>query len=136
MLSVFILFLGLFGCGGSENDFELEPTFSDDDSEGSNNQHRLVIDLQDGFYSDTVRIEINGLLIDDKDDVTTALLTGLAASIETEVAAGEVSLAVIVPTRDISSSIELEITADTFIGVSLAYGALQFIVSDTPFGYG
>jgi hypothetical protein len=136
MLSVLLMFLGLFGCSSSENDFELEPAPPEDDAADSSNQHRLFIDLQDGFKSDTVQIELNGLPIQELEGVTTSLLIGLAGSIETQVSQGKATITVKVPTQEISASIDLEVTADTYLGISITLGVLHFIVSDTPFGYG
>jgi len=95
----------------------------------------LGIDLQDGFEDDTVVMQINGEEVFRKEHVTTNLLLGLAASFETEVEKGPVSVEISVETRDIVETIPLDVSADTYLGVSVVNDRIEQIISDEPFVY-
>ena len=130
MLNILLILFGSLGCASSENDFYFDP----DDEETAT--HYLVIDLQDGFKDDDVEIRVDGVLVSEIENVTTSLLTGIATSVETIAFAGKITLTVNVLTRDASSSLELNLLSDLFIGVSLTMEGIELIVSESPFGYG
>ena len=135
MLNILFILFGTLGCASSEYGYDLDqPDTPDDEEEVAT--HYLVVDLQDGFKDDQVEIRVDGVLVSEMEDVTTALLTGIANSVETELDAGKITLTVNVLTRDVGSSLELDLLADRYIGVSLTIEGIEFIVSDSPFGYG
>ena len=134
MLNIFLILYGTLGCASSENDFY--PVQPDAPDEEESSAYYLGVDLQDGFQADTVEIRLNGELVREIENVTTSLLIGMATSVETQINAGKIVLSVNVLTRDVTSSLELDLLADTFVGVSLTADGIDFIVSDSPFGYG
>ena len=95
----------------------------------------LAIDLQDGFVDDTVVLRVNGEELFRKGHVSTKLLLGLADSFKTEVEKGPVSVEISVETRDTAETISLYVSADTYLGVSVVNGRIEYIISDEPFGY-
>jgi hypothetical protein len=95
----------------------------------------LSIHLQDGFSNDTVLIEVNGKRVYEQKDVTTKLLLGKADSTQTEVEIGPVHVQVEVRTQDLADTIELEVSAATYLGISVVDGEIEFMISDEPFGY-
>lgn len=109
----------------------LEPTPTADQGQS----HRLVIDLQDGFSNDTVRVSLNDQVILENSEVTSELLTGLALSSEAE-ASGTVNLQVEILNRDLAESVTIEMSGDKYIGIAIIDGRLDIFVSDEPFGYG
>ena len=135
MLNILLILFGSLACASSENDFYFDQPDTPDDEEETET-HYLVIDLQDGFKDDDVEIRVDGVLVSEIENVTTSLLTGIANSVETIALAGKITLTVNVLTRDASSSLELELFSDLFIGVSLTMEGIELIVSESPFGYG
>jgi hypothetical protein len=95
----------------------------------------LAIDLQDGFVDDTVVLRVNGEEVFRKEHVSTKLLLGLADSCNKEVEKGSVSVEISVETRDIVKTIPLDVSADTYLGVSVVNGMIEYIISDEPFVY-
>lgn len=95
----------------------------------------LAIDFQDGFADDTVVLRVNGEEVFRKEHVSTKLLLGLADSFKTEVEKGPVSVEISVETRDIAETISLDVSVDTYLGVSVVNGMIEYIISDEPFGY-
>jgi len=136
MLNILFILFGTLGCASSEYGYDLDQPDTPDDEEEEVATHYLVVDLQDGFKDDQVEIRVDGVLVSEMEDVTTALLTGIATSIETELDAKKITLTVNVLTRDVSASLELDLLADRYIGVSLTIEGIEFIVSGSPFGYG
>lgn len=96
----------------------------------------LSVDFQDGFVDDAIVLLVNGQEVFYKQHVRTKLLLGLADSLKTKVETGPVSIETNVPTKDIAKTIALEVSADTYIGISIANGMVEYIVLDEPFGYG
>lgn len=97
--------------------------------------HLLSIDLQDGFRGDIVRIRVNNQLLAEKEDVTSSPLTGMATYLET-MARGTLKLEVAVVNRGLSAQRTMQISTDTYVGVSIMAGQLDVIIRDEPFGYG
>ena len=95
----------------------------------------LSIDFQDGFVNDTVMVQIDDEEVFRKERVSTRRLTGLAASFQTQVKEGSVRVQINVPTTEIARTILVEVSADTYLGISLVNGAIKYIVSAKPFGY-
>ncbi|MBI1808096.1 MAG: hypothetical protein HYR76_13745 [Ignavibacteria bacterium] len=95
----------------------------------------LHVALQEGFSSDTVVVRIQSREVLRKANVNTRLQTGYADSVETEVHVGSVNVEVILPSRNISKKIRLQISVPTYLGVSVVKGIIESTVSQTPFGY-
>lgn len=96
----------------------------------------LSINFQDGFTDDTIVLQVNGEEVFRKEHVSTKLLLGLADSFKTEVETGPVRIEVNVQTKGIEKTFLLEVSSDTYIGISIVNGMIEYIVSDEPFGYG
>ena len=135
MFNILLILFGTLGCASSENDFYFDQPDTPDDEEQVAT-HYLVIDFQDGFKEDDVEIRVDGVLVSEMENVTTSLLTGLATSVETAASAGKITLTINVLTRDASSSLEIDLSSDMYIGVSMTPEGVEFFVSDSPFGYG
>jgi hypothetical protein len=95
----------------------------------------LYIDFQDGFAQDTVVFKVNDKEVYHKRNVSTKLLLGKAASFNTKVETGTVNLEINVQRNNMVKAIPLEISADTYIGISIVNGKIEYIVSVEPFGY-
>jgi len=95
----------------------------------------LAIDFQDGFVDDTIVIHLNGKERFRKEHVSTKLLLGLAVSFRDEVEVGPVSIQINIETKNITQTIDLEVSGDTYLGVSNVNGMIEYIVLDEPFGY-
>lgn len=96
----------------------------------------LFIDFQDGFVDDKIVLQVNGKEVFRKEQVTTKLLLGLADSLKTKVDTGQVSIEIYLPKKNIKKTIALEVSADTYVGISIVDGMIEYIISDKPFGYG
>ena len=98
----------------------------------------LTVHLHEGFDDDTVILSVNGEEVIRKEHVSYSPLLGYAdVSFERQVDPGPVKLRVHLPERDQSASIELELDGDTYLGVSVVGGEIQFTPpSVEPFGYG
>ena len=95
----------------------------------------LTIDLQEGFQEDKVVLYVNGEEVYRKDQVRTKRLLGMAGSFTTEVETGSVNVEIRVETKHLAKTIPLEISDDTYLGISIVNGVIDHIVSDEPFGY-
>lgn len=85
----------------------------------------LAIDLQEGFVDDTVILRVNGEEVFRKEHVSTNPLLGLAHSFKTEVEKGPVNIRVDVRTRDLAKTVALEVSDDTYLGVSVVGGMID-----------
>lgn len=97
---------------------------------------KLSIDFQNGFKFDTVILHLNGKEVYHKKSVCTKLLLGLADSFKTVVEKGPVSIYISVVTRNMTKTILLEVSADTYLGVSILGDRIEHIISNEKFGYG
>lgn len=95
----------------------------------------LRVDLQEGFKDDAVDLRVNGQDGFQKEGVTTKLLLGLASSAEIEVPNGTVTIEIKVPTKNLAKTISLEVPSAKYLGISIANGKIEHIVSHEPFGY-
>ena len=95
----------------------------------------LRVDLQEGFNDDAVDLRVNGQDGFQKEGVTTKLLLGLASSAEIEVPNGTVTIEIKIPTKNLAKTISLETPSSKYLGVSIANGKIEHIVSREPFGY-
>jgi hypothetical protein len=95
----------------------------------------LRIDLQDGFELEPVTIRVNGEAVLTRSDVRTSRLTGFATSVAVDVPPGHVEIDVDVTSRHLHRRIVLEVSSDTFVGVSKTGSGLEYIERKEPFGY-
>ena len=95
----------------------------------------LNISLQEGFQNDLVIIRINGREVLQRDQVSTKLLLGYADSVAMEVPAGNLQVEIILPQRNLSATIPLQLRAATYLSVSIAAGQIDYFVSAVPFGF-
>lgn len=92
--------------------------------------------LQEGFAGDEVVLRIGGREVFHQPNVKTRTQIGLAASHESQVPAGPLSVEVSLPRRNLQLTLPLQIAKDTFLGVSVSPdGKLQHVVAHEPFGY-
>ncbi|MHC4617840.1 MAG: hypothetical protein ACYTEQ_08815 [Planctomycetota bacterium] len=95
----------------------------------------LAIDLQDGFSDDTVVIRVDGQEIFHKQGVNTDYALGRADSVEIQIPEGSVNVEVTVPSRRLSDTIVLEVSATVYLGVSIPDDEIHFRTSDEMFLY-
>ncbi len=96
----------------------------------------LGIDLQSGFEDDEVVISVNGEQRLHREGVNTRRVLGLAGSMRIELDAGAVAIDVNMPRRAVEKHLELDLQADTYVGLSLENDDVRVIVRDERFGYG
>lgn len=95
----------------------------------------LVVDLQEGFADDLVLIRVNGLEVFHKEGVKTKLLLGYADSFKIQVPEGSVNVEVILPSKNLSETILLQVTKEVYLGLSIHNGRIDYRISNEPFGY-
>lgn len=92
--------------------------------------------LQDGFNGDEVIMRVAGREVFRQPAVRTRTQIGLAATQDIAVDSGSVAIEVALPQRHIAQNLSLQVTKDTYLGLSvLPDGSLRHVVSDEPFGY-
>ncbi|HKR13807.1 MAG TPA: hypothetical protein VJT15_17210 [Pyrinomonadaceae bacterium] len=96
---------------------------------------KLRVDFQEGFAHDEIDLRINGQERLQKEGVTTNPLLGLASSEEVDVPEGSVTIEIKIPTKNLAKTISLESSGSKYLGVSIANGRIEHIVSQNPFGY-
>lgn len=95
----------------------------------------LVIDLQEGFSNDAVKVKVDDKIVFNEYNVTTRLLTGIATSIRVPVERDSVKIHIYLSNRNISGSLSITISSDTYVGVSVQNDEIKFITSNSSFGY-
>ncbi len=95
----------------------------------------LSISLQDGFQDDLVILRIDGHEVLRQEHVSTKLLLGYAETLVLEVAVGQHQVEILLPQKNLRATIPLHLTAAIYIGVSVAAGKIDYLVSSTPFGF-
>jgi hypothetical protein len=95
----------------------------------------LHIAFQEGFDGDTVIVRIDGKEMFRKDNVKTRLQIGYAGSFETSSHEGPVTIDILLPIKNLSETVQLQLTAATYVGVSIQQGKINYRISDQPFGY-
>ena len=95
----------------------------------------LHVAFQEGFETDTVVVYIDGNEAFRKDDVKTRLQIGYADSFENMLAADSVAMTIVLPNRNLSQTVQLRLTAATYVGVSIEQGKINSRIADQPFGY-
>jgi hypothetical protein len=123
-----VLCIVIAGCGPSV-EREAPPSESKGDQVVT-----LSIDLQDGFADDTVVLRVNGDQVFRKEHVTTKGPLGYAESFAVNVSEGALTLEVDIEAKA-AEIIPLEVHRDTFIGISIFGGVVDYLVSDEPFRY-
>ncbi len=84
----------------------------------------LHIAFQDGFSDDTVVALVNGEEVFRKTGVTTRLQVGHADSFEVTVEGGPVDIRILLPLKDLSEVIQVQVAAATYVGVSIERGKI------------
>lgn len=96
----------------------------------------LTIDMQDGFKDDRVAVKVNGREVLNRKSVNTKFQIGFAESAAAEIGEGRASIDILVPSKNLSRSIEVDITGPLFLGISLdPADGIDLRVSTEPFGY-
>ncbi len=78
----------------------------------------LSINLQDGFTNDTVVVRVNGQEVFNETSVKTRPQIGLAGAFEVEVPQGSVDIQIAVPLKNVSESLQLQVSNPVHLGVS------------------
>jgi len=97
----------------------------------------LHVALQEGFNGERVTAAINGREFFSRTGVKTRMQIGLADSFELDQPPGRATLAVSIPERGATRSLELQLDqAPLYVAVSLdTSGQIQMRTSREPFGY-
>ncbi len=95
----------------------------------------LYIDLQEGFTDDAVVVRVNGQEVFRREKVRTRLQLGLAESVEVTVAEGSADIEVVVVSRNLSKTMKVQVSAETYVGVSIVEGEIDYRISDDLIGY-
>jgi len=95
----------------------------------------LVIDLQEGFSGDTVKVEVNGVPLFNKTDVDTDYSIGRSDSISVDSVEGSISVTVSVPTANLTDAIVLDADESPYLGIYLEDGEIKYRTSDHAFDY-
>ena len=95
----------------------------------------LHIAFQEGFDDDAVIVRINGKEMFRKDNLKTRSQIGYAGSFETNSHEGPVTIDILLPIKNLSQTVQLQLTAATYVGVSIQQGKITYRISSEPFGY-
>jgi len=95
----------------------------------------LHVALQEGFDNDNVMMRLNEEPIYESVGVTTDLRISRADAVDVPLREGRLRLSVSLPDRDLSGSLVIQGTNTIYVGVSVQSDAVEFTVSDRPFGY-
>jgi hypothetical protein len=95
----------------------------------------LHIALQEGFTKDTVLIRCDGQEIYRKAGVSTRTQTGYADSVELDMHANSLKVTIELPQKQLSKTIDIAISAPTYLGLSVTAGQITHRISREPFGY-
>jgi len=97
--------------------------------------YTLEIDLQEGFDGDQVVIDINGKEAFRQENVSTKLLLGYAETKAFPLPPGKTTVTISLPQKKQTTTINLNLEANTYLGVSVTPAGLDYILSDKPFFY-
>jgi hypothetical protein len=95
----------------------------------------LHIAFQEGFEGDTVFVRIAGHEVFRKDNVKTSAQVGYATSFDTNSHDGPVSMDIVLPSKNLSETVQLQLLVATFVGVSIRQGKINYRISNDPFRY-
>ena len=98
---------------------------------------KLSIVLAENFSGDTVRIQLNGREIYNREHVSTSKKHGMADSFEVEVPeSGPLTLSIAIPTRNRSKTISLSMGRPLWIQLSLdPQGQIEETIHKEPAGH-
>lgn len=96
---------------------------------------QITVHLLEGFDGDRVVLTVDGEMLASRDDVTTSPLVGSASSLEAAVPDGTSAVTIDVPTREVTTTRELEVRGDAHLLVSVEGGALSCTVTDRAPGF-
>ena len=95
----------------------------------------LHIALQEGFTNDTVIVRVNSREVFRKENVKTRLQIGYADSFEMTVEESSVNVEVIVPLKNLTATIPVQVSGAAYVGVTIADDRIAYQISEEPFGY-
>ena len=95
----------------------------------------LHIALQEGFAKDTVLIQCDGREIYRKAGVSTRTQIGYADSVELDMQANSLKITIELPQRRLTKTIDIAMSAPTYLGISVTAGQITHRISGEPFGY-
>lgn len=95
---------------------------------------RLHVALQEGFDGDRVVVTVGDSRYEFA-TLSTRNQIGLADEVEVEIPLGPIDVRVALPDRSLDTGAEYALRTETWIGVNLASGDLEFTWSDVPFFY-
>jgi len=86
----------------------------------------LQIDLRDGFDHDDVVLHVNNREAARRSDVTTDLSISHAASFDVTAPEGRCALRIEIPTRHVSSSVDLDPVDTPYVAIFVRKGRVEF----------
>ncbi len=95
----------------------------------------LHVAFQEGFRNDAVVVRVNGEEVFHKQSVKTRLQIGYADSLELTVEEGRVDIEVLLPFKNLSETILLQVSTAVYVGVSIHDSRIDYRISTAPFGY-
>jgi hypothetical protein len=95
----------------------------------------LHIALQEGFEHDRVLVKVNGAEVANRPEVTTRNQIGFAEAVAIEVPDGQVQVEVLVPARNLSETIAVDVEGKSYVGASIEDGRLSLRAQREAFGY-
>lgn len=95
----------------------------------------LTIELQNGFENDEVIVRAAGRELLKKSHVKTNFAINLAESCPVEVEDGPISIEVLVPSRNLQGTVEIDPARTPYLGVSITAGELELKPSESMFLY-
>ena len=95
----------------------------------------LHIAFEEGFTGEAVEVRINGNEAYRKEQMKTRFQLGYADAFETNVEQGSVKVEVLLPAQSLSETFEVQVSAPTYVAVSLDQHKIVHRVSAEPFGY-
>ena len=80
-------------------------------------------------------MKINDTEVFRKKKLSTSLVLGLADTFKTEVEKGKASVEVKIPTKNLEGTIQLDISDEVYLGISIVNRFVDFRISGKPFAY-
>ena len=95
----------------------------------------IRIALQDGFEDDSVVIKVNDKEVFKNESVKTKRQIGKAASFDLEVNEGATNVEISLPLKKLSETIDLKVSGEVYLGISLVEDRIEHRISSEPFRY-